>query len=128
LNTERELEAAESALGITAPSLNLSIGAGVGANDLFEQVNTRASLNVRLNVSDPSDKITRARREVCKLEYLVTEPPVKFAQARAGLTDFERTQLEALSQFTSKTAWLEHRVQEATLTVKGARAVVFRLL
>jgi hypothetical protein len=41
---------------------------------------------------------------------------------RACLIDLERTQLEALSQFTSKTAPLERRVQEANLTVKGARA------
>lgn len=32
------------------------------------------------------------------------------------------TQLEAPSQFTAKTASLERRVQEANLTVKGARA------
>jgi multidrug resistance efflux pump len=47
---------------------------------------------------------------------------VKLAQARTGLTDLERTQLEALSQFKSKTATLERRAQEANLTIKGARA------
>jgi hypothetical protein len=75
--------------------------------------------------SSLSCKITRARREVARAEDLGNagaEPPVKLAQARAGLTDLERTQLEALSPFTSKTATPERRVQEANLTVKGARA------
>ena len=85
------------------------------------------SLNAVYTVqtSSLSDKITRARREVARAEYLVNagaEPSVKLAQARAGLTDLERTQFEALSMFTSKTASLERRVQEANLTVKGARA------
>jgi membrane-bound metal-dependent hydrolase YbcI (DUF457 family) len=86
------------------------------------------SLNAVYSVqaSSLSEKIARAKREVSRFEYLVNagaEPPVKLAQARAGLTDLERTQLEALSQFTSKTASLECQVQEANLTVKGARAM-----
>ena len=85
------------------------------------------SLNAVYTVqtSSLSDKIARARREVARAESLVNagaEPSVKLAQARAGLTDLERTQLEALSMFTSKTVSLERRVQEANLTVKGARA------
>jgi outer membrane protein TolC len=75
LNASRELEAAkqaESALGITASSLNLSIGAGIGANDPFEQVNTRASLSLSLNVSDLSKKLA-APSQVPALEAKALE-------------------------------------------------------
>jgi hypothetical protein len=44
------------------------------------------------------------------------------SKARASLTDLKLTQLGALSQFTSETATLERRAQEANLTVKGAQA------
>ena len=41
----------ESVLGQTLKGVNVNIGAGVGANDPFEQVNTRANFSISLNLT-----------------------------------------------------------------------------
>ena len=51
----RDLDAAqreESPLGVAGSSLNLTVGGGIGATDPFEQVNSRASLTVSVNLTD----------------------------------------------------------------------------
>ena len=86
----RELDAAqreESPLGVAGSSLNLSIGGGIGATDPFEQVNSRASLTVSVNLTDLLKKATAPSQ-------------IPTMQARAG--EIERTiRLECLRRYSA---------------------------
>ena len=103
--------------------------AAVGKAILIVQASSAEirSLRVTFATTKPAleRKLLDATRTVSQLEYLAgagAEPPIKLAQARASLHDLEAHRIEALSSCTSREATLERAVQQANLTVKGARA------
>jgi hypothetical protein len=61
LNANRDLENTrfeEGAFGQVLKSLNVSVGAGVGASDPFEQANVRGSVTVSVNLSSLTANLT----------------------------------------------------------------------
>jgi outer membrane protein TolC len=90
LNANRDLENTrfeEGAFGQVLKSLNVSVGAGVGASDPFEQANTRANLSVSLNLSSLTANLTA---------------PSKTPALEARISELERSlRLEVLQKFSA---------------------------
>jgi hypothetical protein len=90
LNANRDLENTrfeEGTFGQVLKSLNVSVGAGVGASDPFEQANTRGSLSVSLNLSSLTTNLTA---------------PSKTPALEARISELERgLRLEVLSKFSA---------------------------
>ena len=90
LNAQRDLEstqADEGAFGQVLKALNVSVGAGIGASDPFEQANTRASLTLSLNLSSLTSNLTA---------------PSKTPALEAKRSELERSvRLEVLQKFSA---------------------------